>query len=110
LTVLTLIDPKRGGTPQDKPNFTSLCVLSEPSFIIISRNVLIYNSLRVSEMRTAINAEAASSGKSPLMITVAAPAGPDDFASFDAAVGSNSHNFRTSALTLSNPSGSVPAY
>ncbi|KAL0948338.1 hypothetical protein HGRIS_010924 [Hohenbuehelia grisea] len=55
-------DPLRGGRPQDKPNFTSL----------------------VSEMRAAVNAEASSSGKRPLLITVAAPAGPDDFANFDA--------------------------
>jgi hypothetical protein len=37
-------------------------------------------------MRVAFNAEAASSGKPPLLITVAAPAGPSDFANFDAAV------------------------
>ncbi|KAF9019448.1 glycoside hydrolase [Hymenopellis radicata] len=55
-------DPTRGGTPDDRENFNSL----------------------VREMREAFQAEAASSGKTELMITMAAPAGPEDFANIDA--------------------------
>ncbi|KAF9033997.1 hypothetical protein BDZ89DRAFT_539128 [Hymenopellis radicata] len=55
-------DPTRGGTSDDRENFNSL----------------------VREMREAFQAEAASSGKTELMITMAAPAGPDDFANIDA--------------------------
>ncbi|KAF5337675.1 hypothetical protein D9758_013006 [Tetrapyrgos nigripes] len=50
-------DPTRGGTSADTENFTSL----------------------VKEMRDAARAEAASSGKNELLITVAAPADPDKF-------------------------------
>lgn len=55
-------DPTRGGKPADRANFNSL----------------------VSEMRAAVQADASSSGKAPLLITMAAPAGPEDFKNIDA--------------------------
>ncbi|KAG5637276.1 hypothetical protein H0H81_005170 [Sphagnurus paluster] len=57
-------DPTRGGKAADKANFSAL----------------------VKEMRAAVQAEAASSGKKPLLITMAAPAGPQDFKNIDAKV------------------------
>ncbi|KAF9455396.1 glycosyl hydrolases family 18-domain-containing protein [Collybia nuda] len=55
-------DPTRGGKSADRANFSAL----------------------VREMRAAMQAEASSSGKKELMITMAAPAGPDDFKNIDA--------------------------
>ncbi|QRV91839.1 chitinase [Ceratobasidium sp. AG-Ba] len=54
-------NPERGGSSADRANFNSL----------------------VQELRAAAKTEAASSGKKELILTMAAPAGPDDIARID---------------------------
>ncbi|KAG9073679.1 Endochitinase 1, partial [Ceratobasidium sp. 370] len=54
-------DPVRGGSSSDKGNFNSL----------------------VQELRAAAHTEAASSGKKELILTMAAPAGPDHISAID---------------------------
>ncbi|KAG8739650.1 hypothetical protein FRC10_005352 [Ceratobasidium sp. 414] len=56
-------NPQRGGSSADKANFNSL----------------------VQELRAAAHAEAGSSGKKELILTMAAPAGPDNVAAIDPA-------------------------
>ncbi|KAG8734955.1 Endochitinase 1 [Ceratobasidium sp. 414] len=73
-------DPQRGGSSSDKANFNSLCAYSP---FRLTQNDISTVFGRVQELRAAAKTEAGKSGKKELILTMAAPAGPDHVSAID---------------------------